>query len=248
MPKFIPILLNGARGRMGQAIQAVAAEHHITVAASVSNGDDPAAGIHECAAVVDFSFHTATLPLVELATKHSKPCIIGTTGHSDEERGAIGALATILPMVWAGNFSIGVNLLNALTGQAAETLGAEYQPEVIEMHHRHKRDAPSGSAEQLIRTVRAARGLTAHQERYGRHGVLSERPDAEIGVHAIRGGDIIGEHTVLFAGPGERLELTHRASDRHIFAHGALRAVHWALRQKPGLYTMAHVLDLPRAP
>lgn len=240
----LKILLNGAQGRMGVAIQAVAAESNAVIAAAVDLGEDAEAHIDACDAVIDFSFHTATLPLIEIAARHGKPVVIGTTGHDEEERKAITAYAGQLPIVWAGNYSVGVNLLFYLTGKAATILGAQYHPEVTEMHHRHKKDAPSGTAERLVEVILGARGLTPDQVQHGRQGITGERPDAEVGVHALRGGDVVGEHTVYFAGPGERIELTHRATDRKIFAQGAIRAAHWVLGKKPGLYNMEDVLGL----
>lgn len=245
MPSTLNLLLNGAKGRMGQAICAAAQACHTAIVTKIDLGDDPSTHIAHCDVVIDFSFHTATLPLTTLAAAHGKPVVIGTTGHSDAERKALLEQAQNIPIVWSGNYATGVNLLFHLTAQAAHILGTNYHPEIIERHHRLKKDTPSGTAEQLAALVRQARNLTPEQTRHGRKGITGERPDKEIGVHAVRGGDIIGEHTVLFAGPGEYLELIHRASDRSIFAHGALRATHWVAQQKtPGHYTMADVLGL----
>lgn len=241
---MVKILLNGAKGRMGQAIQAIAAAEEIEIVAAVDAGDDPSEGLKACEVIVDFSFHEATLPLAMLAAEHGKPLVIGTTGHTPEEKQAIAATTGQVPMVWAGNFSTGVNLLFYLVGKAASILGHDYHPELIEMHHRHKVDAPSGTAEHLLEILREARALTSEQEQHGRHGLVGERPDNEIGVHALRGGDVVGDHTVIFAGPGERIELTHKASDRRIFAQGALRAAHWVLGKPPGLYRIEDVLGL----
>lgn len=238
------ILINGSRGRMGVAIAVAAEDMGVGIAGECDMGDDPAAFIADCDAVIDFSFHEVTPGIAALAAEHGKPLIIGTTGHSDEERGAILACTAKIPIVWAGNYSVGVNVLNYLVQKAAGLLDKSYQPEVIEMHHRHKKDAPSGTAERLVEIVREARGLTREQEQHGRKGITGERPDDEIGVHALRGGDVIGDHTVLFAGPGERVELTHKASNRQIFAQGAVRAAQWATGSKPGLYDMQDVLGL----
>ncbi|MFW5883588.1 MAG: 4-hydroxy-tetrahydrodipicolinate reductase [Verrucomicrobiota bacterium] len=240
------LLLNGARGRMGQAIQAVAAEQGCEIAVALDVGDAPladwrAAGIE---AVIDFSHHDATVPLLEQAVAAGVACVIGTTGHTEAERARIEALARETAVVFAGNYSLGVNLLIYLTEIAARALDSSFQPEILEAHHRHKKDAPSGTAEHLIEAVREARALSREALRHGREGMAGPRPEQEIGVHAIRGGDIVGEHTVLFAGEGERVELTHRATDRAIFARGALTAAKWATSQKPGLYTMREVLQL----
>ena len=240
----LKILLNGAKGRMGQTITAAARSEHEVISAAVDLGDDPAAAMDDCQVVIDFSSHDCTVALVELALMHGKPVIIGTTGHTEDERANVTALAEKLPIVWAGNFSIGVNLLNSLTAKAASVLSADFDPEVLEMHHRLKVDAPSGTAERLVEIIKQAREPAPSQVRHGRQGITGERLDEEIGVHSLRGGDIVGEHTVIFAGDGERLELTHKATDRRIFAQGALRAAHWVVDQPSGLYDMNDVLGL----
>jgi len=238
------ILLNGAKGRMGQAILAEAAKTGDTIAVACDLGDDPTPHLSQAEVIIDFSFHEATAPLARLATGAGLPVVIGTTGHTEDERKAIRACAEHAALVWAGNYSVGVNLLIHLVEKAARALGPEYHPEIVEMHHRHKKDAPSGTARNLLDAVLAARGLGPEAVTHGREGITGERPDAQIGVHALRGGVVVGEHTVHFAGPGERLELTHKAADRAIFAQGALRAARWALEQPPGLYDMRDVLGL----
>lgn len=229
---------------MGQAIIAAAPIVDAEIVSAVDQGDDPQASIANCEAIIEFSVHTATLPIVEMAVAHNKPVVIGTTGHTDEEKKAITALTEKIPVVWAGNYSVGVNLLFYLTKKAAQILGSDYHPEIIEMHHRHKVDAPSGTAERLLEVVREARSLSPEQVQHGRQGITGARPDDQIGMHALRGGDVVGDHTVMFAGDGERFELTHKASDRKIFAQGAIRAAHWVVNQKPGLYLMEDVLGL----
>jgi 4-hydroxy-tetrahydrodipicolinate reductase len=193
--------------------------------------------------VVDFSFASATRTLLELAVARRKPVVIGTTGHSAAEKAALAKLAAQIPCVWAGNYSVGVNLLFALTRRAARTL-ADADVEVLEMHHRLKKDAPSGTAARLLEILMEERKAGAADLRHGREGMVGARTDSEIGIHSLRGGDVVGDHTVIFASPGERLELTHRASDRGIFARGALRAALWVVKQKPGLYDMQDVLGL----
>ena len=240
----LSMLLNGARGRMGQAIAGAAAESGAVISAATDAGDNPAAHFASCAVIIDFSSHQATRALLEQAVAAGKPIVIGTTGHSATEKAALLALAAKVPCVWAGNFSVGVNLLFALTRRATAVLGAEYDTEVIEMHHRFKKDAPSGTAARLLEIILEERHLTAAALRHGRSGITGERPPTEVGVHALRGGDVIGDHTVLFAGLGERIELTHKASDRGIFARGALRAAHWVVSQPPGVYDMQDVLGL----
>ncbi len=241
----LKILLNGARGRMGVAIINVAEANDAIIHAACDAGDDPAALVADCDAIIDFSFHEVTAGIAELAAQHNLPLVIGTTGHTDEERAAIlQAVDGKIPVVWAGNYSVGVNTLNYLTRKAATILGEQYEPEVLEMHHHHKKDAPSGTAERLIEILRDAYELGKDQVVHGREGLVGARPRKEIGVHAIRGGDIVGEHTVYFCGDGERIELTHRATDRKIFAQGSVRAAHWAVGKAPGIYNMEDVLGL----
>lgn len=240
----LKILLNGSKGRMGQAIMAESSEQNVEIIGAVDTGDNASEYIQNCDAVIEFSIHSATLPIVQLAARHKKPVVIGTTGHTEEEKEQIKALTSEIPMVWAGNYSVGVNLLFYLTKKAAQILGKNYHPEIVEMHHRHKVDSPSGTAERLLEVVREARNLTSDQTQHGRHGIIGPRPDDEIGMHALRGGDVVGDHTALFAGDGERFELTHKASNRKIFAQGAIRAAHWAITQPNGLYLMEDVLGL----
>jgi len=238
------ILINGANGRMGQALTAAAREMDIGVGATVDVGDELGPGIASCDAVVDFSSPAATRGLLTEVVAAGKPVVLGTTGHTAEEKASLVALAARVPCVWAGNFSVGVNLLFALTRRAAAVLDADYDAEVVEMHHRFKKDAPSGTAARLLDIILEERKLDARALRHGREGLTGERPRGEVGVHALRGGDVVGDHTVLFAALGERLELTHKASDRGIFARGALRAARWVVNQPPGVYDMQDVLGL----
>lgn len=229
---------------MGQAITHAASEGNAEIVAGIEVGDDPLAKIASCDVVVDFSLHEATAPLIEAAASQNKPAVIGTTGHSDAERERIIAATARVPIVWAGNYSVGVNLLFWLTRLVAERLDETFEPEIVEMHHHHKQDAPSGTAERLIEQVLAGRGWNRAAVRHGREGITGARPAKELGVHALRGGSVVGEHTVIFAGAGERVELRHQAEDRRIFALGALRAAHWVKDQAPGLYRMEDVLGL----
>lgn len=239
------ILLNGARGRMGLAITDIAESNDTVIASSCDSGDDPSKDIDQCEVIIDFSVREVTLKIAELAAANKLPLIIGTTGHSDETRNRIvDTVENEIPVVWAGNFSVGVNTLNYLTKKAAAILHERFEPEVLEMHHHHKKDAPSGTAERLITILRDAYNLDKSKVVHGREGLVGARPQKEIGVHAIRGGDIVGEHTVYFCGEGERIELTHRATDRKIFAQGALRAAHWVIDKAPGIYNMEDVLGL----
>jgi 4-hydroxy-tetrahydrodipicolinate reductase len=240
----LTILLNGARGRMGQAVAAAAPDFGIRIGAAVDAGDDLPAAAGSCDVIVDFSSPAATRGLLEFAAARGRPVVLGTTGHEAAERQALLALAAKVPCVWAGNFSVGVNLLFALARRAARTLGPDYDAEVVEMHHRFKKDAPSGTAARLLEIVLEERKLDERALRHGRKGLVGPRSQSEVGIHALRGGDVVGDHTVVFAGLGERLELTHRASDRAIFARGALRAAQWVAGQRPGVYDMQDVLGL----
>lgn len=240
----LSVLINGAKGRMGHALLDAAKEMNLNVGAALDAGDDLAAHLGKCDVIVDFSSHAATKSLLDVAVAHQKPIVIGTTGHPAAEKAHLTALAAKVPCVWAGNFSVGVNLLFALTRRAASVLGSDYDAEVVEMHHRFKKDAPSGTAARLLEIILEERKLTAEALRHGRKGITGERQPTEVGIHALRGGDVVGDHTVIFAALGERVELTHKASDRGIFARGALRAAQWVVHQKPGLYDMQDVLGL----
>lgn len=240
----LSILLNGARGRMGQAIIEAAPSLGAEVSSAVDVGDDLLSAASRCDVIIDFSAHSATIPVLEAAIQYRRPLVIGTTGHSSEEKTFALARARQIPCVWAGNFSVGVNLLFALTRRAAAVLGTDYDVELVEMHHRFKKDAPSGTAARILEILLEERRLASDVLRHGREGLTGARVSTEIGVHALRGGDVVGDHTVIFAALGERIELTHKASDRRIFAQGALRAAHWLVNRPPGLYDMQDVLGL----
>jgi 4-hydroxy-tetrahydrodipicolinate reductase len=240
------ILVNGCRGRMGRAIIACAgAEPDIEIYARIDEGDDFAAALPGADAVIDFSHHSVTPGVSKACAQAKKRLVIGTTGLNAGEIETVRKAAETIPIVCAPNFSVGVNTLFWLTRRAAEILGPEFDLEVVEMHHRLKRDAPSGTAKRLAEILAAVRGLDYDTDaRHGRAGIVGERTNREIGVHALRGGDVVGDHTVVYAGPGERLELTHKASSRDTFARGALRAAKWAAGQPAGLYDMQDVLGL----
>lgn len=241
---MVKVLLNGAKGRMGQAITAASSSEGCEIFAGCDIGDNPADFIADCDVVIDFSFRDITAPLAKLCAEHKKPLIIGTTGHTAEQREEILQYTKDIAIVWAGNYSLGVNLLNYLTKVAAEILNDSYDVEIVEMHHRHKKDSPSGTAEKLKQVVLQARGIGEDSVVYGRKGLVGERPQGEVAVHALRGGSVVGDHTVMFATDGERLELTHKAADRKVFANGALRASKWVLDKPAGLYGMDDVLNL----
>jgi 4-hydroxy-tetrahydrodipicolinate reductase len=239
------VLLLGAKGRMGQAIAAAAPEAKAEIAAALDLGDDIAKEIDRCDVVIDFSHPSASTALCCACRDANKPAVIGTTGHSKDERAAIEELARSVPVVLSPNFSVGVNALFWLTRKAAQMLGDDFDLEITEIHHRLKKDAPSGTAKKLAEILCEARQLDyAKNVRHGREGLIGERPANEIGVHSIRGGDVVGDHTVTFAGAGERLELSHKAASRETFALGAVRAARWIVGKAPGLYSMEDVLGL----
>ena len=194
--------------------------------------------------LIDFTRPEATLAALDACVSHSIPMVIGTTGFTDQALSAIERAATKIAIVKAGNFSLSVNLCQQLVQTAAAALGASFDIEVVEAHHRHKVDAPSGTA--LMLGEAAAKGLgtplgdVAVYERYGHTG---ERPEGAIGFSTVRGGDVVGDHTVMFLGNGERVEITHKASSRLNFANGAVRAAQWVAGRKPGLYSMQDVLS-----
>ena len=227
-----------------QAVITAAREAGHTVCAAIDAGDDAQPGVAACDVIIDFSSHQATEALLEKAIAAKKPLVIGTTGHNAADKARLRTRAAAVPCVWAGNFSVGVNLLFALTRRAAAVLGSDYDAEVVEMHHRFKKDAPSGTAARLLEIILEERKLTADALRHGRQGITGERQPTEVGIHALRGGDVVGDHTVMFAALGERIELTHKASDRGIFARGAVRAAQWVVTQPLGVYDMQDVLGL----
>lgn len=240
----LSIHINGSRGRMGRAVADAVREAGLAIAAETDVGDDLRAAMGKADAIIDFSAPGGTEALLQHAIALRKPIVIGTTGHEPAERRRLLQLAAGVPCVWAGNFSVGVNLLFALTRRAAAVLGSDYDTEVVEMHHRFKKDAPSGTAARLLEIILEERRLGAEALRHGREGLTGERKPTEVGVHALRGGDVVGDHTVMFAALGERVELTHKASDRGIFARGAVRAAQWVVGRPPGVYDMQDVLAL----
>ena len=242
----VRLLINGSRGRMGQMLIACAAENPaVSLGAAVDAGDDFAAGLTQSDAVIDFSHHSTCESVLAGCVAGRKTLVIGTTGHSDAQVAAIHAAAKQIPVVFSGNYSTGVNALYWLSRKAAEILGPDFDIEITEAHHRMKKDAPSGTAKNLAEILTEVREFEYNRDvRHGRHGDVGARTKTEIGMHAIRGGDIVGDHTVLFAALGERVELTHKASGREIFARGAIRAALWAHGQPAGLYTMQDVLGL----
>ena len=240
----VRVLLVGSAGRMGQAIiEAAKGDATILMAEQCEIGDAIEPALSHCDVVIDFSHADASDDICRAVSgQQKKALVIGTTGHSPEQRRRIEQCAESVPVVFASNFSVGVNALFWLTRRAAQMLGPDFDLEIVEMHHRMKKDAPSGTAVTLAEILKAEHKIA--NTRHGREGQVGERSADEIGIHSIRGGDVVGDHTVIFAGTGERLELTHRATSRTTFAKGALRAAHWAVDRAPGLYSMEDVLGL----
>ena len=267
----IRLLIAGAGGRMGRALVRAAFETKGFAVTGACEGkgalaigkdagelagigflgvkiaSDPAPLAARADAIVDFTVPAATVALASLAAKAKLVHVIGTTGlaAADEKKIALAAQNTVI--VKSGNMSLGVNLLAALVKQVAGTLGADFDIEILEMHHRKKVDAPSGTALLLGEAAAEGRGVKLEKcSVRARDGHTGARTPGDIGFAALRGGTVVGEHSVIFAGPSERIELTHRAEDRAIFANGALAAARWGQTQKPGLYSMADVLGLSK--
>lgn len=241
------ILVTGKSGRMGQSvIEAIALNEKTTLGATHDAGEELGSVMSEIDAVIDFTVPDFTGELLGEALKHGKRLVIGTTGHSDAQRAAIEEAAKEVPIVFAPNFSVGVNTLFWLTRQASRVLKQErFDIEVVEMHHRHKVDAPSGTARRLLEILNEETGTSYNEDvHHGREGMVGPRGQAEIGMHTLRGGDVVGDHTVMFAADGERVELSHKASSRMTFAAGAVHAAVWLADQSPGLYDMQQVLGL----
>ena len=250
------IAIAGAGGRMGRTlIDAVLADGELSLVAAVEMPKSPALGTpagpikvtSELAAtaaadvVLDFTRPEGTLALLDRA----RALVIGTTGFTEEDKDRIAEAAKRIPIVMAANFAVGVNTVYKLAETAARILGDSYDVEIVEAHHRHKVDAPSGTALELGRIVAKTLGRDLSKTAsYGRKGDVRERAAKEIGFHSIRGGDIVGEHTVIFAGDGERVEVTVRSQSRLTYAHGALRAAKWLNGRPPGVYAMSDVLGL----
>jgi len=245
----VKVAVAGAGGRMGRAvIEAVQADGALTLAAALDVAADPARGIvsdlgaiARADVLIDFTRPEGTLEHL----KHCKAAVIGTTGFSPLQEKFIKETAKRIPIVLSPNFAIGVNVVFRLAETAARALGDAYDVEIVEAHHRHKVDAPSGTALKLGEIIASSLKRDLQKEaRHGRHGDTGERPAKQIGFHAIRGGDIVGEHTVIFAGTGERVELTVRSQSRMTYAAGALRAAKWLKGRPAGLYDMGDVLGL----
>ena len=242
----IKVSVAGSGGKMGLAvIDAVRADKALALAATFDVGDDAAKAIAACEVVVDFTRPEGTLMHLEHCLKTGKGMVIGTTGFSDSQKKTLAEAAKRIPIVLSPNFAVGVNAVFKLAETAAGILGDGYDIEIIEAHHRHKVDAPSGTALKLGEIIAGQWKRSLKEDaKHGREGDVGARPGKEIGFHAIRGGDIVGEHTVVFAGTGERIEVTHRSASRATYAQGALRSARFLMDKPNGFYDMQDVLGL----
>ncbi len=262
------LAVHGACGRMGAAVLGEARRLGLAIAGAIEREGHPhlgsdvgtlagegetgvvvtadvAAAVAQADAVIDFGASTAIETLVAQCVAHRLPLVSGTTGLSKEQQDAIGRASASIAIVQAPNMSVGVTVLNHLVREAGRLLGGDFDIEIVEMHHRKKIDAPSGTAKRLFHSACESRGLDPDKVGiYGREGQVGARSDEEVGVMTLRGGSVVGDHSVIFAGEGERVELSHKAETRSIFAAGAVRAALWCTNQPPGLYTMEDVLAL----
>lgn len=266
---MVNVIVAGAAGRMGQRIGYMVSQHpELNYAAAFEAPGSPAIGrdpgemggwgstgvtieegleavIDKGDVIIDFTFHTVTMEFAKIAAAKKTAMVIGTTGLTAENIAELKTLSANFPCVQAPNMAVGVNVLFKLAAKTAAILGDDYNIEIVELHHNKKKDAPSGTALKLAEM--AASGVDRNLAEVGvyeRNGIIGERTVEEIGVQTVRGGDIVGEHTVYYCGPGERIEITHRAHSRDNFAQGAAKAAAWVTAQKPGLYTMFDVLGL----
>lgn len=240
------IAVVGASGRMGQAIiRSIAQSDKTELGVQLDKGDDLSTHLDAFDVLIDFTRPEATLEYLHICQQANKAMVIGTTGFSDQQLQAIDQAAKNIGIVFAPNMSVGVNLSLKLLDMAAKVIGEESDIEIVEAHHRHKVDAPSGTALKMGEVVANALGRDLKQcAIYGREGIEQPRDRQTIGFSTIRGGDVVGEHTVSFFMDGERVEVTHKASSRMTFANGAVRAASWLQNKPVGLYSMQDVLDL----
>ncbi len=257
----IPVIIMGAKGRMGSTLARLAMESDQFTVSGVVERAEYSSGLEllgcpvahdlqellpSCsgATVIDFTAPEVSLSSARKAAKTGNPIVIGTTGLSAAQLAELETLAKDIPVFWSPNMSIGVNALVRVLPMLERILGEAYDMEITEIHHHHKKDAPSGTAVKLAQVLAQSRGWSMDEVgNYGRQGLVGARPEKELGVHALRGGDVVGDHTVYFFGPGERIEVTHRAHSRENFARGALRAASWLSTRKPGrLYSMGQLL------
>jgi len=272
----IKVVVTGCSGRMGSSIvRFVRDEDEMQLVAATDKKGSPSIGLDAGLAarlgpleaevfddldraltavknadvVIDFTAAEASVAHAAVCAKHGVALVVGSTGFSAQDKAAVAQAASKVPVVMAPNMSVGVTLMLKLVAEAAQILGPKFEPEIVELHHRKKRDAPSGTAVRLAEVVADTLAKVGERPalRMAREGMVGERTANEIGVVALRGGDVVGEHTVFFLGDGERLELTHRATNRDTFASGAVRAARWVVGRKPGLYDMMDVLGLSPA-
>jgi 4-hydroxy-tetrahydrodipicolinate reductase len=264
---MLHVAIAGASGRMGRLlIEQVAAADGVRLVGALEHAgspelgadagalvgrpwgvrivSDPAVALVGADVVIDFSSASATPGVVRAAAAAGVACVVGTTGLSAEAEEALREASARIPVLAAPNMSLGVQVLAHALAETLRLLGADWDVEIIETHHHLKKDAPSGTALRLASVVKKARGLTDEDVRHGRHGPTAQRTIGEVGMHAVRGGDVVGDHTVLLAGAGERIELTHKATSRAVFAAGALRAARWLKGRGPGRYTIGDVLGI----
>lgn len=264
---MIRVGVSGAAGRMGKCILSLLSEEGVSAGAALEHeghaqlGMDagllagmglfnlpltssPEAAIDVCDVLIDFSSPANTVHLLRLCAKAGRPIVIGTTGLSADQKAEVEDASARTAVILSPNMATGVNVLFHLVEQATSLLKEGFDVEISEIHHHFKKDAPSGTAVRLKEIVRGGRNLKESDVVYGREGIVGERARNEIGVHAFRGGDVVGEHTVYFFAEGERIEITHRATSRSIFARGSIRAARFLAGKPPGLYTMRDVLGL----
>ena len=263
---MIQLAIAGAAGRTGRKVLDLACrDDRFAIAVALTASDCPTCGSTlrvgdqdipmvdtldaSADVLIDFTVAAGTMAWLEVCASRKIPMVIGATGHDDQQLARIREAAGVIPMVKATNFSVGINVILNLVGWLARELGEEYDLEIVEAHHRHKADAPSGTALTLLDELLAATGRTRDEHAiFGRHGRTGERPAGQIGVHALRLGEIVGRHEVHFSGPGETITLRHTAHSRDTFAVGALRAAAWIVGREPGFYTMRDVMAPPATP
>lgn len=263
------VAILGACGRMGTTlIRCIGNYKNLTLAAAVDAPEHPSVGtdsgtmsgitpngilvtgdleaaVKAADVVIDFTFHTIVPRVAQLVEKYGKAYVLGTTGLASDELDAVKSAAAKVPVLMAPNMSLGINLLLSLVKQASAILGDKYDAEIIEIHHRYKKDAPSGTALALADSVAQGRNTDLNSVIcYGRNGITGERDPSIIALHSMRGGDVVGDHTVVFASEGERIEFTHKASGRDCLANGALHAAEWIVSQPPGFHTMKELLGV----
>ena len=263
---MVKAIITGACGRMGKMIRdsilesigirvvggteakghkCIGKEIEVEEGNKIKISDDLSKIINSCDVVIDFTSPEATIANLEICRKNKKAIVIGTTGLNEEQKNKISDSAKSIPVVFSPNMSVGVNLVFDLVKKMSKVLGSEYDIEIYEAHHRFKKDAPSGTALKIAEIIAESLGRDLNKDGvYGRKGIVGERKKEEIGIHSIRAGDIVGDHTILFSAPGERIELTHRAHSRETFARGAVKAAMFVVDKKNGLFDMLDVLGI----